>query len=75
MKCNDAGQGAPGCTGTADPEFTMRFDSIGEQIHWCSVCGERARAMEEAINQAYKDDPGFAERFRKAIDDAEGTKH
>lgn len=47
-KCKDYGE--EGCLGTPDPNFTMRFDDIGEEpILWCSHCGARASVMQQFI--------------------------
>ncbi len=67
--CKDHGR--PGCLLVADPAYTMRFDDIGEKpIYWCSHCGAEAQAITEAINNAFKTRPGFAEQFKDAIDKA-----
>lgn len=68
--CNDYGD-APDCLGVSDPAYTMRFDTIGEEpIHFCSVCGKRARIFEAAISRTFDTRPGFAEEFKQAIEQA-----
>lgn len=67
--CRDFGR--PGCGSVPDPRYTMRFDDIGEEpIYWCTHCGKEAAALDGLIQQAFKDRPGFAEDFKKAIDNA-----
>ena len=64
--CNDAGK--PGCLTIADPAWVMRFDDIGEPpIHWCSVCGPEAHAMEAALMEAMETRPGFQAKFAEAL--------
>lgn len=64
---------APWCLRVIDPDQTMRFDDIGKPpLHWCSACGPKARAMGEAIEQAINERPGFADKLREAIEQAEG---
>lgn len=66
--CRDFGR--PGCCSIPDPRYTMRFDDIDEPpIYWCTFCGKQAAAMKEAIDKAFKERPGFADAFQKAIEE------
>lgn len=71
-RCNDDGQ-RPDCLGEADPAFTMDFDDVekGAKIFWCSHCGAEARAMNDALVKAFKDDSSFARKFEKVLDEVE----
>jgi hypothetical protein len=48
----------------------MDFTDVkpGAFIHWCSVCGPRARAIDRALTNKLQNEPGFAEKFKAAID-------
>ncbi len=66
--CQDYGD-RPGCLGTPDERYTMRFDDIGEQpILWCASCGPQAHAMDKALKEAFATRPGFAKELETAID-------
>lgn len=68
--CRDFGR--PLCCSVPDPRYTMRFDNIGEEpIYWCTHCGKYAAALDAIIDNAFKTQPGFAERFERAIKLAE----
>lgn len=61
--CND-------CKEPADPEYTMRFDDIGEEpIYWCSACGQVARDMNELLEKKLED-PEFRAKFAIEIERA-----
>lgn len=53
-RCHDADDpDVHDCLKEADPAFTMDFSDIGERtLHWCSVCGERAQAMDKLLMHA-----------------------
>ncbi len=69
--CNDYGDN-PTCLKDADPDYTMRFDSIGEPpIYWCSRCGHLARGWETLINRAFGTREDFGQEFEKAINDVQ----
>lgn len=69
--CNDYGD-APGCLREPDERYTMRFDDLGEPpLLWCTVCGIRAHAMWRALEQAYRERPGFHEDLKREVDQAE----
>ena len=71
--CRDFGR--LGCCSIPDERYTMRFDDIGEPpIYWCTHCGKEAAAMDAAINNALATRPGFAEDFKKAIEEAEANR-
>jgi hypothetical protein len=71
MKCRDFGD-RPGCLGEIDERYTMRFDDIGEPpIYWCSNCGAEAQLINGLITEAFKTQPGFKQKFARAIHDAE----
>ncbi len=71
--CRDFGR--PGCCSVPDDRYTMRFDSIGEEpIYWCTFCGKEAQAMDALISEAMKTQPGFIDKFKKAIEDASQGK-
>ncbi len=66
--CRDFGR--PGCCSIPDTRYTMNFDSIGEPpIYWCTFCGKQAAAITEVLDKAFEERPGFAEEFKKAIDE------
>jgi len=61
------------CGALADPEYTMDFtDAEGAYIYWCSTCGPEAKAMNDALDEAFKTrGPGFAKELEAALDKAE----
>jgi hypothetical protein len=69
-KCNDYGDpDVPNCLVEPDERYTMRFDDIGEQpIRWCANCGPRAKVMDEALQAAFGERPGFGTELERAID-------
>jgi hypothetical protein len=60
----------PYCEGVADPAYTMDFTDVepGCYFYWCSKCGPVSRALEAGINEAFATRPGFADEFKKAMD-------
>jgi len=73
--CRDYGD-RPGCLGTPDDRFTMRFDDIGHPpIHWCAACGPEAQAMNTALERALATrGPEFQAELSDAIDAAEAKR-
>ena len=71
--CNNASQGKPGCLDVADPEFDMDYSDVepGAVIHWCSNCGPDAHKIEATLQDAFRNRPGFAADFEKAVTEAE----
>lgn len=71
IKCQQYGH--PDCLEEPDERFTMTFDDIGEPpIHWCSNCGQLAKKMQLALEQAIKEGgPEFATKLERLITDAE----
>lgn len=69
--CNDYGD-APGCLGTPDERYTMRFDDIGlPPILWCAFCGPQAHAFDKALTEALDErGPEFVEDFKQIVDAA-----
>lgn len=66
--CRDFGR--PGCCSIPDMRYTMHFDDIGEEpIYWCTHCGKQAAEMDAVIQDAFETRTGFAEEFRRAIED------
>ena len=60
------------CGNPADPEQTMRFDDIGKPpLFWCTYCGIWANAMNKALEQAFKERPGFAKQLEQELDKVE----
>jgi len=73
--CQDAGQNKPGCLTVADPACVMDFTDIGEgYIHWCSACGPQSHAISKVLDEALQTQPGFAEKFREAIEKETGVQ-
>lgn len=65
--CNDFGD-RTGCLGTPDPQYTMRFDELGEApILWCAHCGPEAQEMDRVLSAALRDRPGFEAELEKAM--------
>jgi hypothetical protein len=72
--CKDYGD-RPGCLGTPDEQWTMRFDDLGEEpILWCSYCGPKAHALNAIVLQALHDETITLDDMRAAIDDAEAAQ-
>lgn len=58
------------CGAPADPEYTMDFTDVepGAYIYWCAACGTRAKAMNDALDGAFKTrGPSFAQELEAAI--------
>jgi hypothetical protein len=70
-RCHDYGD-RPGCLGTPDERYTMRFDDLGEPpIFWCAVCGPDAQAMTAALIKALETrGPEFVAEASDAIESA-----
>lgn len=69
--CRDFGE-RPGCLREPDPAFEMSFLDIGEPpILWCSHCGPKAHALNDALQKALRVDPALARRFETEIEKAE----
>jgi hypothetical protein len=72
-KCREYGE-RPGCLGTVDERYTMRFDDIGEEpLYWCASCGPKVQEMALALDEALKK-PGFAEKLKQAVHDVQPTE-
>lgn len=71
LYCNDFGD-APDCAKTPDPRYTMSFEDIGQGcIYWCSVCGPKSQALDNAIMKALQErPPQFMKDFEQAVNEA-----
>lgn len=68
--CRDFEDNRPGCLQYADEQYTMKFDDIGEPpIYWCSNCGPVSHAMLSVIEDSFKSDPKFYDKFENAINE------
>ena len=69
MKCKDF----EFCGNEADERFTMDFTDVepGAYIYWCASCGPTWHNIEKDIMKKMDDEPGFKEKFEKAINNAE----
>lgn len=73
--CHNFGD-APGCLGTPDDRYTMRWDDLGEPpMQFCAVCGPEAHAMAAALELALATrGPEFAKKVDEAIKEAEASR-
>jgi len=57
------------CGRPANPDFTMRFDDLGEEpLLWCTTCGPFAKRMAKALTQAFETEAGFAEKLEAELE-------
>lgn len=63
MKCHD-------CELEADSAFTMDFTDVepGAYLYWCTTHGQEAHKLNEALQDAFKERPGFATQLEAEID-------
>jgi hypothetical protein len=74
LKCREFGS-LPGCLGTIDEKYTMRFDDIGEEpIYFCSHCGPINHALQKVFDKAFED-PETRSKLEEAITKAEAESH
>lgn len=66
--CRDHGE-VDGCLGVADPRYTMDFTDVepGAYIYWCAACGPQAAAMNDALQSAMANRPGFADKLEHEL--------
>ena len=79
MKCQNAGQGVPGCLEEADPDLDMDFSEVVEPgeppvLHWCGPCHRVAVRLTRRLHEMCEACPEFAEVLEHEISKAEAEE-